>query len=70
MTAAQLKRRRSELEMSQHALAKAARMGRYNISLFESGIRNFTILETSRIEKALLKKEASKNDTNKKIKSE
>lgn len=59
MTPKELKRRRHALGMSQFAVAKLAKVSRYNISLFENGYHQLTGVELNRIDNILTKKEAS-----------
>lgn len=62
-----IKKRRTQLGLSQFALAQLADVSRYNISLHESGYKNLSGVESNRIERALLKKEKENvNSTNKK----
>ncbi|AFC22531.1 hypothetical protein phi1422_0011 [Bdellovibrio phage phi1422] len=66
LTPESLKKKREDLGLSQMKLANAANMGRYNISLFESGNRDLTKEEEAKINE-VLKKETHKNgNSNKK----
>lgn len=61
-----LKQKRLKAGLTQMQLAKKAKMGRYNISLQENGIRNLTKVETAKVKKALTKKGGSCGHSNKK----
>lgn len=53
MTPTQLKKIREKHSLSQWALAKAAKISRYNIAIFESGYRELTPDETKKINNAI-----------------
>ena len=57
MTKTELKKRRKKIGLSQHGLAKIARVSRYNIAIFEAGHKPLKEDEKVKINKALLKKE-------------
>ena len=55
-----IKQRRKKLGMAQNLLAKRANVSRYNISLYECGIRKLNMKEVSKLERVLKKEEAKK----------
>lgn len=64
LTPAALKKVRAELELSQFDVSKAAKVSRYNISLFENGHRKFSKREEESIKNALTKIGASHGISN------
>lgn len=59
MTARTLRTIRKKYGLTQFALAKASKVSRYNIALFETNVRKLKPDELNRINSVLKKKEAS-----------